>query len=94
MDTLTPEKKLEVEEAAYQIRRLSIEMITYARWGHPGGSLSLADILAVLYFQVMNIDPHKPKWEGRDRLFLSKAHCSPALYVALALKGFYPLEQI
>jgi transketolase len=94
MKTLIPEKKLEVEEAAYQIRRLSIEMITYARWGHPGGSLSLADILAVLYFQVMDIDPRNPKWEERDRLFLSKAHCSPALYAALALKRYYPLEKI
>jgi len=94
MDSLTPEKKLELEEAAYQIRRLSIEMITYARWGHPGGSLSMADILAVLYFQVMNIDPQNPKWEERDRLILSKAHTSPALYAALALKSFYPREKI
>ena len=66
MASLTPEKLLELEEAAYQIRRLSIEMITYARWGHPGGSLSMADILAVLYFQVMNIDPHEPQC-GRAR---------------------------
>jgi transketolase len=94
MDAWTHKKKLELEEAAYQIRRLSIEMITYARWGHPGGSLSLADILAVLYFHVMGIDPQNPKWEGRDRLILSKAHTSPALYAALALKGFYPLEKI
>lgn len=94
MASLSPEKLLELEEAAYQIRRLSIEMITYARWGHPGGSLSLADILAVLYFQVMNVDPHNPKLEGRDRLILSKAHCSPALYAALALRGFYPLQEI
>jgi transketolase len=94
MASLTPEKLLELEEAAYQIRRLSIEMITYARWGHPGGSLSMADLLAVLYWQVMNIDPHAPRAEGRDRLILSKAHCSPALYAALALKGFYALEEI
>ena len=94
MESLTPEKRLELEEAAYQIRRLSIEMITYARWGHPGGSLSMADILAVLYFLVMDCDPQNPKWEGRDRLILSKAHASPALYAALALKGFYPREEI
>jgi transketolase len=94
MASLAPEKLLELEDAAYQIRRLSIEMITYARWGHPGGSLSMADILAVLYFQVMNIDPHNPKSEARDRLILSKAHCSPALYAALALKGFFALEEI
>jgi transketolase len=94
MPSLTQAKKLELEEAAYQIRRLSIEMITYAKWGHPGGSLSIADILAVLYFQVMDIDPQNPKWEMRDRLILSKAHASPALYAALALKGFYPQDEI
>jgi transketolase len=94
MASLSQEKLLELEEMAYQIRRLSIEMITYARWGHPGGSLSMADILAVLYFHVMNIDPRRPKWEERDRLILSKAHASPALYAALALKGFYPIEDV
>jgi len=94
MPALSPEKKLEVEQAAYQIRRLSIEMITYAKWGHPGGSLSLADILAILYFQVMHTDPQNPRWEGRDRLILSKAHTSPALYAALALKSFFPKEHI
>lgn len=94
MSSLTEEKRLELEEAAYQIRRLSIEMITYARWGHPGGSLSMADILAVLYFHAMTVDPRKPKDEARDRLILSKAHGSPALYAALALKGFYPKEDI
>ncbi len=83
-----------MEQAAYQIRRLSIEMITYAKWGHPGGSFSMAEILAVLYFQIMHIDPENPKWEGRDRLILSKAHGSPALYAALALRGFFPLEDI
>jgi transketolase len=94
MSSLTPEKRLELEEAAYQIRRLSIEMITYAHWGHPGGSLSMAEILAVLYFHAMNIDPRDPKCEARDRLILSKAHGSPALYAALALKGFYPQDTI
>ena len=94
MTPLPPEKLAELEEAAYQIRRLSIEMITYAKWGHPGGSLSLADIMAVLYFHVMKTDPRQPRWEERDRLILSKAHCSPALYAALAVKGFYPLETL
>ena len=94
MASLSPEKLLELQEAAYQIRRPSIEMITFARWGHPGGSLSLADILSVLYFQVMNVDPHDPKCEQRDRLILSKAHSSPALYAAPAVKGFYPLQEI
>jgi transketolase len=94
MASLSMEKLLELEEMAYHIRRLSIEMIAYARWGHPGGSLSMADILAVLFFQVMNVDPRHSKWEQRDRLILSKAHGSPALYAALALKGFFPLDDI
>ena len=81
-------------EMAYQIRRLSLEMITYSRWGHPGGSLSLADILAVLYFEAMSVDPARPDWEQRDRLVCSKAHAAPALYAALALRGFFPVEEI
>ena len=93
-DRLTPPKAAEIEEAAYQIRRLSLEMITYARWGHPGGSLSMAEILEVLYFQAMAVDAADPGWENRDRLILSKAHGSPALYAALALKGFFPLEEL
>jgi transketolase len=91
---LTLERLNELEEIAYQIRRLSVEMITFGRWGHIGGSFSMAEILAVLYFKVMYIDPSNPTWEERDRLILSKAHGSPALYAALALKGYYPAEQI
>jgi transketolase len=83
-----------IEEMAYQIRRLSIEMITYGRWGHIGGSLSMAEILSVLYFKHLRLKPEDPEWEGRDRVVLSKAHGSPALYAALALKGFYPIEKI
>jgi transketolase len=60
-----------LEEYAYQIRRLSLEMITCGHWGHPGGSLSLAEILAVLYFHVLRVDPQNPAWEERDRLILS-----------------------
>lgn len=91
---LLPETIAELEEKAYQIRRLSVEMITYGRWGHIGGSFSMAEILAVLYFQAMQVDPQNPKWDKRDRLVLSKAHGSPALYSALALKGYYPVESI
>jgi transketolase len=91
---LTLEKRLELEEKAYQIRRLSTEMITYGKWGHIGGSFSMAEILAVLYFQHMSHHPAQPDWEERDRLVLSKAHGSPALYAALALSGYYPLEKI
>jgi transketolase len=91
---LNPEAIARLEEAAYQIRRLSLEMITYAGWGHPGGSFSLAEILAVLYFHSLNLDPRNPAWEGRDRLILSKAHASPALYAALALRGFFPCADL
>lgn len=91
---LPPEKITELEEIAYQIRRLSVEMITYAKWGHIGGSFSMAELLAVLYFQHMNIHPEDPHWEERDRLVLSKAHGSPGLYAVLALRGFYPIEKV
>jgi transketolase len=93
-ESVSPEKMAELEEAAYQIRCLSLEMITYAKWGHPGGSFSLAEILAALFFNNLQVDPANPHWEGRDRLILSKAHCSPALYAVLALKGFFPIETI
>lgn len=91
---LTPEKYAELEEMAYQIRRLSVEMITYGRWGHIGGSFSMAELLSTLYFQVMKIDPQQPKSDERDRLILSKAHGSPGLYAALALRGFFPVDEL
>lgn len=91
---LAAEKIAELEEHAYQIRRLSLEMITHAHWGHPGGSFSMAEILAILYWEAMRIDPDKPDLEGRDRLVLSKAHGSPGLYAALALRGYYPREKV
>jgi len=84
----------ELEFKAYAIRRLSIEMICYGQWGHLGGSLSIADIMAVLYFHHMSIDPASPGWVERDRLILSKAHGAPALYAALALRGFFPQDKI
>ncbi|RPI32052.1 MAG: transketolase [Chloroflexota bacterium] len=91
---ISPEKVAELEEYAYQIRRLSVEMITFAKWGHIGGSFSMADILAVLYFHALKLDPANPRKKDRDRFILSKAHGSPALYATLALKGFFPLERI
>jgi len=83
-----------VAENAKEMRRKIISMLTQAGSGHPGGSLSAADILAELYFDVMRIDPSNPKWEDRDRLILSKGHAAPALYAALALKGFFPVEEL
>jgi transketolase len=91
---LDTEELTHLENMAYQIRRLSLEMICYGQWGHPGGSFSMAEILAVLYFHAMNIKPDEPAWESRDRLILSKAHGSPALYAALALRGYFPIEKL
>ncbi|ONI46764.1 hypothetical protein AN643_01205 [Candidatus Epulonipiscioides saccharophilum] len=72
---------------ANEIRKLIIEGVYNAKSGHPGGSLSIADIMAVLFFEEMNIDPANPKDPDRDRFVLSKGHAAPALYASLALKG-------
>lgn len=87
-------EKLKLEEIARKIRIGVVEAVYHGKSGHPGGSLSIADVLAVLYFNQMNVDPKKPNWEDRDRLILSKGHCSPALYTALALKGFFEEEKL
>ncbi len=91
MDAIT-KKRLSV--IATKIRMAIIEGTYNAKSGHPGGSLSIADDLAYLYFEEMNIDPANPRWEERDRLVLSKGHAAPALYGALAHRGFFPLEWI
>ena len=77
---------------ANDIRIEIIEQVYNANSGHPGGSLSCADILAVLYFNQMNIDPENPNAKGRDRFVLSKGHCAPALYATLARKGYFDKE--
>jgi len=79
---------------AYKIRRNVIEAVYNAASGHPGGSLSIAEILSVLYFKEMNVNPENPSDPDRDRLVLSKGHCTPALYGALAEKGYFPVEDI
>ncbi len=79
---------------AQNIRELVIRGTFHAKSGHPGGSLSIADILSVLYFDEMNVDPKNPKWEDRDRFVLSKGHCAPALYGALSEKGFFDKKEI
>lgn len=84
----------ELEIKAYNIRKNAITAVYNASSGHPGGSLSISDLLAVLYFKEMNIDPKNPKKEDRDRLVLSKGHCSPALYGALAERGFFDKEEL
>ena len=79
----------ELENMARVIRRDIVEEVYTASSGHPGGSLSIADVLTVLYFNQMNINPDKPKDENRDRLVLSKGHCCPALYATLANRGYF-----
>ena len=84
----------ELSLLAAKIRVGVIESTHAAGAGHPGGSLSIADIMAYLYFEEMNVDPTNPKWDDRDRFVLSKGHTAPALYSALALKGFFPVEEL
>lgn len=84
----------ELEIMAKKVRKGIIEAVYSNNSGHPGGSLSIADILTVLYFKEMNINPKNPKWEDRDRLVLSKGHCSPALYSCLANRGYFPVEDL
>lgn len=79
---------------ANKIRKNALTAVFNAQSGHPGGSLSIADLLSLLYFEVMNVDPKNPRKEDRDRLVLSKGHTAPALYSALAEKGFFPVEDI
>jgi transketolase len=88
------QKVRELSKQATIIRKHIIDEVFSAASGHPGGSLSCADIMTVLYFNEMRVDPSNPKWEDRDRFVLSKGHCSPALYAALAEKGFFPKEEL
>lgn len=88
------EKLKQLKQTAAQIRLDILEQVHAASSGHPGGSLSIADIITYLYFEEMHVDPANPKWEERDRLVLSKGHTAPALYAALAEKGFFPREAL
>ena len=85
-------RKLKI--TATKIRKNIVDTVYNAKSGHPGGSLSCADILTVLYFKQMRIKESNPKWEDRDRFVLSKGHCSPALYSTLAQRGFFPQEDL
>lgn len=86
------EKRLRI--AATKIRKNILEAVYTPGSGHPGGSLGCADILTILYFKYMNIDPQNPKMEDRDRFVLSKGHCAPALYSTLAQRGFFPTDHV
>ena len=90
---LTEEKK-KLQLEAFNIRKTALETIHTAGSGHIGGSFSMAEIITVLYFKAMNIDPNDPEKRDRDRLVLSKGHCSPVMYTTLARRGFFPVEHL
>ena len=85
---------LELQKTANEVRKGIVTAVYSAKSGHPGGSLSAADIYTYLYFEEMNIDPNDPKKAGRDRLVVSKGHTSPGYYSALANRGFFPVEDL
>ena len=80
--------------AAAKVRLGILEGVFHAKSGHPGGSLSAADLFTYLYFSELRVDPQNPKDPDRDRFVLSKGHCAPGLYAALALKGYFPWEEL
>lgn len=82
----------EIARIANRLRRRTVEMVWHAQAGHPGGSLSAADILATLYFRVLRIDPKRPDWEDRDRFVLSKGHAAPVYYATLMERGYFSEE--
>ncbi len=85
---------LELQQKAVEVRKGIIEGVHAAKSGHPGGSLSAAEVFTYLYFEEMNVDPKDPKMANRDRFVLSKGHTAPGLYAALAAKGFFPMEDM
>ncbi len=91
---MTKEERRALEIMATKVRMGVIEGTHAAKSGHPGGSLSMTDMLTYLYFKELNIDPEDPKWEDRDRFVLSKGHCAPALYSVLAQRGYFPVEAL
>ena len=91
---MTLQEKKQLQITACKVRMGIIEATYGAKAGHPGGSLSAADMFTYLYFKEMNIDPANPKWADRDRFVLSKGHTAPGLYAALANRGFFPVEDL
>ena len=91
---MTSSEKKQLQITACKVRMGVIESTHGAKAGHPGGSLSAAEIFTYLYFKELNIDPKNPKWEGRDRFVLSKGHTTPGLYSVLANRGFFPVEDL
>lgn len=91
---VSTKKAAELTLISARIRRSALEMVYRATSGHIGGSFSICELLSVLYFNEMNIDPQKPRDPDRDRFVLSKGHCTPALYSALAARGYFPKEEL
>lgn len=91
---MTQEKLEQLKATATEVRRGILTEVHAANSGHPGGSLSVADIITYLYSEILRVDPKNPRWEDRDRLVLSKGHTCPALYAMLAEKGFFPKEEL
>lgn len=91
---MNDERRTALKKAANQLRKGIIEEVYNAQSGHPGGSLSIADVMAYLYQEELRVDVKNPSWEDRDRLVLSKGHVCPVLYAALAQKGFFPWEEL
>ena len=91
---MTLNEKKQLQLTACKVRMGVIESTHGAKAGHPGGSLSAAEVFTYLYFKEMNIDPKNPKWADRDRFVLSKGHTTPGLYSALALRGYFPVEDL
>lgn len=92
--SFTAEKLTRYTELAKAVRRHIVQMTHHAGSGHPGGSLSATELLTVLYFEHMNVNPKNPDWVERDYFFLSKGHCTPVYYSVLAEKGFFPVEEL
>ena len=91
---MTSQEKKQLSITACKVRMGVIEATHAAKCGHPGGSMSAADMFTYLYFKELNVNPADPKWEGRDRFVLSKGHAAPGLYAALAYRGFFPVEDL
>jgi len=93
MERMQAKERRDLAVTATKGRLLALDMIHTAASGHTGGSLSIMDVLTTLYFHTMHVDPKDPRDPDRDRLVMSKGHCSPALYAVLAMKGFFPMEE-
>lgn len=91
---MTSQEMKELQIMACKVRMGAVTGVYHAKSGHPGGSLSAADLFTYLYFKELHVDPSNPKWEDRDRFVLSKGHTAPGLYAALANRGFFPVEDM